>query len=247
LPCSLENIGSLTRAAVASLHTLQQLSALTLLTDADLADLAPHTLQPQLQQQPQQQQQHPPPLEEQQQLWEELQASFATGAAGLPGQQQQAAANVTAAASPASGPGGQGRLGLWLPLLLLPKLQELVVGCACRGQSVDLTGTLAGQLARSPGGPAGTADAVAVLPEGLQQRNTHLGMFVGSDSNDTPRPPSWQQHGQQHQQQQQQQSPLVAGLGFVQGAGGRYQKQEGAAVMAYMCPGRWSHLSFMEV
>lgn len=215
---SLERVGQLTQQAVATLQRLQQLAALTLITTADLGDGHHAGLH------------HQPPWELQGPvLWDAAEAAAAAAAvgvgaaAGAPGAMAAAAAAAAAAfeaAPDAARAGMQGRDGLWLPLLLVPCLQEVVVGSVWRGQTLALTTTLTSQLQppsaeQLAGGCAGSA----ARPPGQQQQQLGLvGRTGGSNS--------W----------------------FLQGVGGqRYEHQEGAAVCAYICPEQWSSLAAMQV
>jgi hypothetical protein len=146
--CSLERVGHLDRAAVASLCALKALTALTIITATDAAaDVLQHTAAAAAQQQHQHQQQQ----QQQQQLEAEggeavVAVNAALGAPDAVAAPATPTVSIPAAAAAAADGGNQ---GLWLPLLELPLLQELVLGSAHRSQQLHLTGNLTAKLQSS--------------------------------------------------------------------------------------------------
>jgi hypothetical protein len=142
---SLERVGAVDRAAVASLGSLKALTGLTVITAADAADHGTHFSNPAAAQQLQQQQQ---------QQGEGAEAAVAPAHAALDTVAAAAgsavAGGVPAAFAAVGGSSWGSSQGMWLPLLELPMLQEVVMGSAHRSQQLNLTGSLAEHLHSNP-------------------------------------------------------------------------------------------------
>lgn len=245
---SLERVAHLNRAAVTSLLNLKQLTALTIITAAE----------------------PPGGYLQQQQQW--LQDPAAAAVAGF-GQHQQQDQLDPAAIDPAAGFGYLSASssssssgsddGLFLPLMQLPNLQEIVVGCIARGQTLNLSTTLTHDLQPPACQEAGTYPGLSgTSPQGLGPRQSPRGLGLEHHG----RQGSRGQYGVVQRQQvisgsrsqsdqglAAQQSSGQQGFGhqqewFYQGFGGeRYLLEDGEATNAYVCPDQWSQLSEMQV
>lgn len=172
--CSLERVSGITKPAVASLLSLKQLTALTIITaaDADVAALTaaamPAAAMMDLQAAMLQQQQQPVPVADN--------GGNNMGAAALP-QPQHAPATAAAAAAAADEAGRS----LYLPLLQLPALQELVLGSAHRSQQLNFTGSITDSLRSNSSSQQPDSNTSAGLQVAGGQQHAGAWRASGSD------------------------------------------------------------------